>query len=1179
MTTASVRRLEEFAKARLGQTLAGRFQLERLLAIGGMAAVYEAIQKPLNRRVAVKILHPTEIEAGRRDYFLREANAVAALRHPNIISIVDFGQDDKTLFLAMEHVPGKTFSQLLSESYPLDFSRLIHIVEQVCLALEVAHHANVIHCDMKPSNIMIESMPGNPDHVKVLDFGIAKTLQKEIDPNEKAQDEEIIGSYYYMAPEQIMGRPVSPQTDIYGLGIVMYTSITAAFPFDEPDDASLMQAILQKTPTRPGLIRPELMIPPELEAIVLKAVAKDPRDRFSSCAEMRRALLKVKTQGNSLEAGVLESLDAPHSLEMLLPEDELFEVDIDLDLDLSEDDDFYSEDPISELLPSLELPQSGGQTGAIPLDMVSSFGEALPKPLVELDSAVLGRAPIIGREQQLNELEQAAILTRRGCVAVRVSGPRGCGRSFFLNRGMEMLNRQMGAMILLCTLSPGDQEYPLRALSRLVNAALDEYQGMLGGETRPEAGPATSYQLSILQRLRLGRLETSTLHSLLQHWGPDRASYEQTPLRFAETRHQLLVHAFAELLRALIVTNREKSHTERSQRAPLVLVLEGWEYCDEPTQELLRQIITERRNMPLLFAASFEDIPPMEQEVLPEDFSFLQSPPFLDGRDWDVSIQLTSFTPEEVRTYIRYRLNTDPGDAFIQKMHAASGGNALLIKDLLHMLSGQTPAPGEALSWGTDQLPESPARAFGLQIDRLSRDGKMLLAVCTLLGSNFPEETVHGVMPDGFDVDGTFTELFSARILEPTEDKARLCFRYPAMRTVSMRRLHPKLSQGLHARIAGLLGDRPVGLAPEEAEPWKAIHTIQSGAPLAAMHIMLDSAQSALSAWEPLLALRRCRQVQSWLSACLELQRSMQGQHDSVQLENPSLHEIEVGPILSPEVALEVSPEMLEVLSLRATLYTIEAARKLGEAPDNDPNALIPTHFPQNLLQKLEKREHLSLRLRGELSLEIGRYLARVELPQSARRAFQVAAAFARRLQDDVMLTSVELEMVRNLHRLGRLSQAVELANHTIRSIRSLVGRPGYEDLSMARPLDRLAKIYIERRLYPRAEHFLDQARALAEANHDRDRLGKIYLHYAALYRAQNNHTRTLQALQRALECAHYTHDLRAMARVLYNQGVSAAHLGRRSDARLYLSEAVEVAINLGWTDFITLVNQQIKRL
>ena len=442
MTSGTVRQLEELAKARIGNTLAGRFHIQRLVAIGGMAAVYEAIQSPLMRRVAVKILHPSEIEAGRRDYFLREANAVAQLRHPNIISIVDFGQEpDGTLFLAMELVPGMTFGELLGREYPLDFGRLVSIADQVCLALEVAHRSGVVHCDMKPSNIMIESVPGNPDHVKVLDFGISRSLKRE--PGHSALDKEIIGSYYYMAPEQILGDEVTPQTDVYGLGVVLFTSLTAAYPFNEADDARLMDAIIKTPPPTPSKVRPELPIPPALDAIVCKALSKDPADRYQSCAELRRALLRFEES-----SALSPSADNPHSLEILLPEEELFEVEIDVE---------SVEGPPSvpaELrinLPTFgPMPAISLEVGAEPLEIAFPEPELMPGPEAPLEESLRflsGRAPIIGRRAQLADLQRAALLTRRGVVAAHVTGAHGGGASFFVTRALEVLRSDLQATI------------------------------------------------------------------------------------------------------------------------------------------------------------------------------------------------------------------------------------------------------------------------------------------------------------------------------------------------------------------------------------------------------------------------------------------------------------------------------------------------------------------------------------------------------------------------------------------------------------------------------------------------------------------------------------------------------------------------------------------------------------
>lgn len=1165
MTSGTVRQLEELAKARIGNTLAGRFHIQRLVAIGGMAAVYEAIQSPLMRRVAVKILHPSEIEAGRRDYFLREANAVAQLRHPNIISIVDFGQEpDGTLFLAMELVPGMTFGELLGREYPLDFGRLVSIADQVCLALEVAHRSGVVHCDMKPSNIMIESVPGNPDHVKVLDFGISRSLKRE--PGHSALDKEIIGSYYYMAPEQILGDEVTPQTDVYGLGVVLFTSLTAAYPFNEADDARLMDAIIKTPPPTPSKVRPELPIPPALDAIVCKALSKDPADRYQSCAELRRALLRFEES-----SALSPSADNPHSLEILLPEEELFEVEIDVE---------SVEGPPSvpaELrinLPTFgPMPAISLEVGAEPLEIAFPEPELMPGPEAPLEESLRflsGRAPIIGRRAQLADLQRAALLTRRGVVAAHVTGAHGGGASFFVTRALEVLRSDLQATILHDELSEACRESPLLALYQLVCAALDEYETLVGPEPGPDGETVLARRRRNLLRLGLGRFEAGSLRALLDRFGsddPHLRTYENGPLRSPETRVALLTHAFAELARFLVVLGRERS-SGGAHRAPLVLTLDGWEHCDPVSRTIVRRVVTAHGSLPLLFiAVTAQDAAP-DAEYFPEEFSHPHAAPYDDERGWDLRIHIPPYSLQEVREYVQHRVGRPVGEPLLQRLTAASAGNALILKELTQMLTGVTPMPGaDGPTWAPELLPDSVLRLFAQQMDRLGRDGKMLLAVCTLVGPTFTEAALRAVMPVEFDVGETLAELIGERILEAASDTARLRFRFPQMREVSLKRLHPKLRRGLHLRIAGLLRERRLPLGSYEGDFWLARHTLKSGDPIGGIDVLLDSGVRAREAGEPHLALRRCRQIEQWIHACRAqpAEAEADGGDDLLNLD--------------PEVAAAASEEDLEILSVRNTIERFIAARVLGLSMGNGPESVIPERLPAAFLDEIQRAVYIPAVLRATAALEVGRYLAKLERHADARGPFQFGAMLAQEADNAEVLVAVKLELVQSLHKAKRLTRAAELAGEALAQLRHSGFRSDDPQLRLSRPLDQLAKICIERRQYPRAEHYLDQARAIADTDCDLDRLGEIHLHYAALYRAQNKNRRTYQALVRALEMTQLNHDLRAKVRVLYNLGTASALLGKRSEARRFLSDASEVAINLGWTDFIALINGQLKRV
>ncbi len=1168
LTTESMRRIDELAQSRIGKTLAGRFKIERLLAIGGMATVYEAIQAPLMRRVAVKILHPTEIEAGRTEYFLREANAAAGLRHPNIISIVDFGkEDDGTLFLAMEYVPGLTFSELLAREYPLPEPRLIHIIEQVCLALEVAHHAGVIHCDMKPGNIMIESVPGNPDHVKVLDFGISRQLVKDPVENDQS-DKEIIGSYYYMAPEQIQGKAVTPRTDVYGLGVVLYTALTASFPFDEKDDHALMEAIINKRPPNPSAARPELLIPPAFDAVIMKALAKNPEERYASCAEFRRALLSLKDNTRLLPVDA-----APNSLDILLPDDDnaLFEIEVETQS--------FEEDIIPDLTISTpEMASKPLTTGSLP-ELSQFSARALARVRAAQDeqdappAALSGRPPIIGRSRQLTSIQRAALMTRRGVVCVQISGNYGSGSSFFLGRAMEMLGTDLEAIVLMSDLNPEAREKPFWTLRNLICNGLDEH--LPNDESQHAHKTLQQRRQEALGKLNMGRLETEALAALLRRWGnpiePERDGtlssigtdwmpYGDGPLRFPETRIHVLVHAFAQMLRALA------EQDNRSRRSPLVLAIDGWARCDTGSRRVLQQVLTLHRELPVLFAAVVNSGGDLEE--LPDVFHEAHLKPYSDGRPWDMDIQVPPYTFEEIQQYMTQHLGHVPPPDLARRVATASGGSPLFIKEMLHLHQNT----GGVVS----QIPESPSRFFTHQLDSLSRDGKMLLAVCTLLGATFPQSAVQSVMPAEFDVHGTLAELMGARVLEPVgDDLQRLRFRFPRMRAASLKRLHPSLRHGLHTRIVKLLRAGAIAIEQQEAELWMALHCLKSGSPLTAMDTLLVAAQRSLKRWEPELALRRCRQVLVWLAACA-------ARHPRFNLPILGLSERarEAGLVIITDDLIERLPDReLESLLVRATQHMLTAARRLQIPPERGPTALIPERLPQRFLEQLRSMRNFSARDRGVAALETGRYFSRLELPQSARSALLLALQLARASKDASLPLLVEVEVVRNLHRLGRHGQATDLAHEVMERIRALKMAIRPPELSLSKLLDLLAKIYIGRRLYPRAEHYLDQARAIAEQERDHDQLCKIYLHYAALYRAQNQHQRTLQALNRAQEVTALSQDLRSQTRVLYNLGITSANLGQRAEGRRHLSDAIEVAINLGWTDFIALVNGQLKKL
>ncbi len=287
--------------------LEGKYRLDMLLGEGGMGKVYKATQLTLDKNVAVKVLHHSLLsDENVVARFKQEAKAASRLNHPNSIGIIDFGQDsDGSLFIVMEYVDGKDLQQILAGDGFIEEKRLIRIFAQVLSALADAHAAGVIHRDLKPENIMISPSNGEPDLVKVLDFGIAKILAAG--DKSLTRTGFVCGTPEYMSPEQGQGLAVDARSDLYAVGVVMYQCATGILPFeaDVPLKVAFMHSNVQPTPPRKKNPR----ISAGLEIVILKALEKNPDSRYACARDFRRDLLlleqdeKVSSSNICLENG------------------------------------------------------------------------------------------------------------------------------------------------------------------------------------------------------------------------------------------------------------------------------------------------------------------------------------------------------------------------------------------------------------------------------------------------------------------------------------------------------------------------------------------------------------------------------------------------------------------------------------------------------------------------------------------------------------------------------------------------------------------------------------------------------------------------------------------------------------------------------------------------------------
>jgi len=289
----------------IGKTLDGRYRIDSVLGRGGMGIVYRATHIHLDTVCAVKVLHPELVSnQGAIERFRREARAAGRIQHPNAIQVTDFGvAADNVVYLVMELVHGPTLRELMRDEGPMTLERVGPILSQVCAAVQAAHDSGVIHRDLKPDNIIVQSHTGG-ERIKVLDFGIAKLRERNLAPDSNSLSEPIptentlteagmlIGTPQYMSPEQCRARKLDPRSDVYSLGVVVYEMLAGKLPYSGETPIEIVVKHIQHDVPRIRDVMPS--IPPPIEDIVAKALAKDPDDRFATATEFSDAFERAR---------------------------------------------------------------------------------------------------------------------------------------------------------------------------------------------------------------------------------------------------------------------------------------------------------------------------------------------------------------------------------------------------------------------------------------------------------------------------------------------------------------------------------------------------------------------------------------------------------------------------------------------------------------------------------------------------------------------------------------------------------------------------------------------------------------------------------------------------------------------------------------------------------------------
>ena len=279
--------------------LNNRYELEERLGTGGMAMVFRARDLMLERTVAIKLLRSDfSSDPNFRERFRQEAKAAANLSHPNIVTVHDFGLDSGRLFIVMEYVPGQDLKSIINERGPLEIEETVSLIVQACAGIGYAHRAGLVHCDIKPQNMLV-----TPDsRLKVVDFGIARALASIL-PDEKA--EVVWGSPQYFSPEQAAGEPPSPASDVYSLGVVMYEMLIGKLPFKASTPEELARMHRELPPPSPS--RFNHAIPVQLEQILLKVLSKEPSARYRTADQLGRLLVTFSQQSATVPAVSLPS--------------------------------------------------------------------------------------------------------------------------------------------------------------------------------------------------------------------------------------------------------------------------------------------------------------------------------------------------------------------------------------------------------------------------------------------------------------------------------------------------------------------------------------------------------------------------------------------------------------------------------------------------------------------------------------------------------------------------------------------------------------------------------------------------------------------------------------------------------------------------------------------------------
>lgn len=282
------------AMDRIGEVVENRFEIEKHIGTGGMATVYRAKHQQVDLNVAIKILNRDEMNEKDIERLKREAKVLNSIFHPNVVKVYSFGfLESGEPYLVLDLLDGKSLDQMIQAEKILPIVWLLHAFDQICEGLICAHDSGLVHHDLKPSNIMVVKTDEDGAFIKLLDFGIARSLVTAPNEQKLTRHGEIFGSPLYMSPEAIQGKEMDHRSDIYALGCLMYESITGAPPFLGNNVIMTFMKHMTEKPKPMSEMTPGLHVDPRLEKIVDRCMEKDPEARYQSVSEVHRELKEI----------------------------------------------------------------------------------------------------------------------------------------------------------------------------------------------------------------------------------------------------------------------------------------------------------------------------------------------------------------------------------------------------------------------------------------------------------------------------------------------------------------------------------------------------------------------------------------------------------------------------------------------------------------------------------------------------------------------------------------------------------------------------------------------------------------------------------------------------------------------------------------------------------------------